>query len=265
VLRGAVRQRGGAATNAAEGSRPQDDQGDRTIKMVFKGPFGRGNVLTLDRGGKRQAALRAADIEALRAYWSAQRVGGDVPRRADIDPRRIAPLLPDVFIAERIAPGLARLRVAGLHLSDLMGMEVRGMPVSALIEPGDRDRLADLLVDLFDRPSVLDVELVSAGGLGRAPLRGRLMLLPLRSDLGDISRALGCLVTDEAPGRTPRRFFIRSCRIQEIGDMPPQAAPVGMARQAEGAGAVAQTESKPPRRHSAERPYLRLVTKDDAE
>ena len=35
-----------------------------------------------------------------------------------------------VTLAERIAPSMAKLRVAGAHLSDLMGMEVAGMPLS---------------------------------------------------------------------------------------------------------------------------------------
>lgn len=231
--------------------------GYRNFDMFFKGPAGNGNVLTLGAGrDRRPAVLRADEIATLRAYWAAQRIDGDVPRRADIDPRRIASLLGDIFVAERIAPGLARLRVAGMHLNDLMGMEVRGMPISALIEPGDRDRLADLLVDLFDRPAVLDLELVSAGGLGRAQLSGRLLLMPLRSDLGDISRALGCLVTDAVPGRTPRRFYIRSCRIEPVGEMPAPVRPLG----SDPSPAPLARQSVTPMRPRGERPYLRLVT-----
>ena len=239
----------------------------RNIDMFFKGSFfdgpaRDGNVLPLGARGsaaaqRRRAALKPAEIAALRAYWSQQRIEGDVPRRADIDPRRIATLLSDVFVAERIAPGLARLRVAGMQLSELMGMEVRGMPISALIEPSDRDQLADLLVELFDRPAVLDLELVSAGGLGRTPLTGRMVLMPLRSDLGDISRALGCLVTDAAPGRTPRRFYIRSLRIEPLEGVPergtsPAVGPVA---------SVADDDAAPLTLRS-ERPYLRLVRPD---
>ena len=237
--------------------------------MFFKGPASKGNVLILGSRGtatpeKRRAALKPSEIEALRSYWATQRVGGDVPRRADIDPRRIAALLSDVFVVERIAPGLARLRVAGMQLNDLMGMEVRGIPISALIEPGDRDRLADLLVELFDRPAVLDLDLVSAGGLGRAQMNGRMLLMPLRSDLGDISRALGCLVTDMAPGRTPRRFYIRSVRIEPIEDVPlqPVLMTPSVVPETAPSGAPAALDDAPPMRSPAERPYLRLVTPD---
>jgi len=125
-----------------------------------------------------------------------------VPKRADIDPRGIEPLISSAFIAERIAPGVARLRVAGVHLNDLMGMEVRGMPLATFIEPRDRDAFALRLVDLFDGPAILRFALRGRRGIGRPALGGTMMLLPLRSDLGDISRALGCLVTRGPVGRT---------------------------------------------------------------
>ena len=38
-----------------------------------------------------------------------------------------------------MAPSVARFRLAGAHLSELMGMEVRGMPMTALFLPDARD------------------------------------------------------------------------------------------------------------------------------
>ena len=175
-----------------------------------------------------KAATRHTHIAAFRAYWTSMRCNGDVPRRSDIDPRGIEPLLGNALIAERVAPGLARLRIAGTHLSDLMGMEVRGMPISAFIDPADRDRLASLLSDLFERPARVTLHLDAAGGLGRPALTGQMELLPLRSDLGDISRALGCLVTSGLPGRTPRRFRITSAQVMPVDVMPVEVRPVDL-------------------------------------
>ncbi|RKT34244.1 PAS domain-containing protein [Roseovarius halotolerans] len=183
----------------------------------------KGNIVHLPGTGPARR-LRDQDLAGFLDYWMAMRKGADVPRRADIDPRGMSPLLSEAFIAERIAPGLARLRIAGMHLSDLMGMEVRGMPLSALIEPQDRDRLAELLVDLFDGPARLEIGLTSVGSFGRPPLTGRLVILPLRSDLGDISRAVGCLVSDGPAGRTPRRFTITSSEVVRIGATSDAAA-----------------------------------------
>jgi hypothetical protein len=90
-----------------------------------------------------------------------------------------------------------------------MGMDVRGMPLATFIAPADRDAFALRLVDLFDGPAILRCALCARCGVGRPALSGTLLMLPLRSDLGDVSRALGCLVASGPPGRTPRRFAIK--------------------------------------------------------
>lgn len=198
--------------------------------------------------------LRAREIEAFRRYWSAMRKDGDVPRRSDIDPRGIEPLLAEAFVAERIAPGLARLRIAGNHLTDLMGMEVRGMPLSSFLLPADRDRLADLLVDLFDAPATVDLRLAAEAGRGQAPLAARMVLMPLRSDLGDISRCLGCLVTDGPLGRAPRRFAITSSKVSVVTLRQDGLSGTGFTTPK---APASRPDAQPPSR--SERPYLRLV------
>lgn len=172
----------------------------------------------------RQPDGHAIHLHALRHYWESMCRGQVVPRRADIDPRRIEAVLPNAFIAERIAPGITRLRVAGSHLSALMGMEVRGMPLGSFIAPEGRNDFASRLVDLFEAPATLRFDLRSRGSLGRPELTGTLILLPLRSDLGDISRALGCLLTTGQIGRPSRRFEIVAARTEPLGLVP--AAPL---------------------------------------
>ncbi len=77
-----------------------------------------GNVITMS-GYQQETRFRA--LSQVEAYWEGLRQGRDVPMRSDIDPRGIEDALEYAFILERIAPGLARLRVAGSHLSDVMG------------------------------------------------------------------------------------------------------------------------------------------------
>jgi hypothetical protein len=192
-------------------------------------------------------------------YWKGMRRDGDVPRRSDIDPRGIEPLLSNAFIVERIAPGLARLRIAGSHLSDLMGMEVRGMPLSAFINAEHRDTLAHALVRMFDAPATLQMEISSKGRPGAPGLTGRLIVLPLRSDLGDVSRALGCLVTTGTPGRGPRRFDIDAVHCTDI-DLSTTAALRSAAhtpKAEEPLRGFAEHRAAPLAK--SERPYLRLV------
>jgi hypothetical protein len=192
-------------------------------------------------------------LRAFHAHWDACRKGRDVPSRADIDPRRIEPLLANAFIAERIAPGVVRLRIAGMHLNDLMGMEVRGMPLSCFIAPAARAAFALHLVDLFDGPASLRLGLHSRAGLGRPALSGTMMLLPLRSDLGDVSRALGCLVTHGTIGRPTRRFAIESAQVMPL-TKPAQPVPFSAPF------SVIEGRQAASRPTTAPRAHLRLVT-----
>ena len=223
-------------------------------------PSGPDNVIRM-RSNPGEGEVNGRALSAFVDYWGGLRAGGDVPRRSEIDPRRIDTLLPNAFIAERVTPGLARLRIAGMLLSDLMGMEVRGMPLSAFVVPAHRDRLADALVRLFDEPATLRLDLAAPGGIGAPPLTGTLLLLPLRSDLGDISRALGCLVTEEGEtGRAPRRFEITASHIRGLEPAPSaQASDPGTVRPAASEFAEGTTAFD----HSGPRAHLRLVTSRD--
>jgi hypothetical protein len=155
-------------------------------------------------------------VNEVRAYWEGLRQGQDVPMRSDIDPRGIENALEYAFIVERIARGMARLRLAGMHLNDLMGMEVRGMPLSAMFAPIGRKRLAEALASCFDGPNVVEMTLEAETGMGKPPMTAKLILLPLKSDLGDINRAIGCLVSEGQIGRTPRRFDMCSMSLSPV-------------------------------------------------
>lgn len=145
-------------------------------------------------------------LHELRSYWDSLRNGRAIPARAEVEPRAIRRTLDYAFILERIAPGAARFRLAGRHLIDLMGMEVRGMPLCALFDTGSRGRLSDVLETVFRGPQIARIRLEAPASYGRPKLAGSLLLLPLRSDLGDVTRALGCLVSEGEIGQTPRRF-----------------------------------------------------------
>ncbi len=152
----------------------------------------------------------------LLSYWNTTRRGSDVPCRSDIDPRGIAGMLSRTFIIEQIAPGLGRFRVAGTHLGDLLGMDVRGMPISAMLLPSARDELAAGLRDLFDMPGILRAALVSPGQFRRPEMEAELLVLPLRDDRGDMTRAIGCLIAKGQIGKAPRRFDIRHMRVDPV-------------------------------------------------
>lgn len=178
-----------------------------------------------DRGDAPDRVLRLSDfgqpqparlLAEMRAYWDSLRQGRAVPSRADITPLGLRATLDFSFVLERIAPGAARFRLAGRHLIDLLGMEARGMPLCAVMNPGFRGRLSDVLETVFQGPQIVEVDLASPGGYGRPELTGKMLLLPLRSDLGDVTRALGCLVSVGEVGAAPRRFDLVADRAEPV-------------------------------------------------
>lgn len=209
-------------------------------------------------GGGR-AGVTPAALAQVRAYWHTlrRRSGQNLPRRADIDPRAIEGALTCSFIAERIAPGMARFRLSGMHLADIMGMDVRGMPVSSMFELDSRPRLAEVLNQVFTVPGIGELWLASPRGLGRPELTGRLVLLPIQGE-GEAPLAFGCLVTEGSIGRAPRRLAITRSVVETL-DMVP-AEPVNRLRLPE--FAESQTPFVPPPRAKPGRAHLRLVKSD---
>lgn len=221
------------------------------------------NVVTMTQHVSDTGFAPLAQVEA---YWEALRGNRLMPTRAEIDPRGIEQALEFSFIVERVAPGIARLRIAGSHLSDLMGMEVRGMPLTAFFTPGSRRQLSDTLEEVFETPAACTVTLHSGKSAGAAALDARLLLLPLKSDLGDVSRILGVLVSVGDIGRSPRRFDVTGINLRPIIADDDVSRPLAKAPPADGLPKQAKMtgfaepdnafETVTPRK---EAPYLRLV------
>lgn len=202
-----------------------------------------------------RADMRFPAISEVRAYWEALRNGRKVPLRSEIDPRGIERALEYAFVLERIAPNVSRFRLAGMHLNDLMGMEVRGMPVTAFFTPASRPEASGIIENVFRTPQIAEMTLGGETAFGKPPMAARLIILPLQSDLGDISRALGCLVADGAVGRTPRRFDLLSAAITTIETGKAGFLPVPARGFAESQGPI---DGEP----KGDRSHLRLVKTD---
>ena len=189
-------------------------------------PHNAQNVISMSNYQPETGFPALAQVEA---YWNALRGNRLVPKRSDVDPRGIDTALENAFVLERITTGIARLRVAGTHLTSLMGMEVRGMPVTTFFAAGDRRRVSDAMEEMFQTPATLSLQMVGPGDPSRPTIEARMLLLPLKSDLGDVSRALGCLVTKGEIGLAPRRFELVSLQSTPLvtpdGSMPSSEAP----------------------------------------
>jgi hypothetical protein len=180
-------------------------------------------------------------LREVETYWRNLRGARALPLRSEVDPAGLDAALPHAFLLERLAPGVGRLRVAGKALSGYLGAEARGLPLSQLFSGESREALARHLDEVFDGPALLDLPVSCAPRAFRPRLKGRMILLPLGGPDGLVTRALGALMLDGAPGRGQQRFDLgEPLRVEALESRP------GPARRAAGLG-------------EAERPWLRLV------
>ncbi len=159
--------------------------------------------------------MNMTPLNEMQSHWAQLQAGRLVPLRSEIDPRAIAGTLETGFIVERTQPGMVRFRLAGLALCDLMGMEVRGMPLRSFIAPAVRADFSAQLEKVFDGPEVHEYSLISENST-TAPLMARMLILPLKSDTGDIDRAIGCIVTEGVVGLSPRRFRVLETTVTSL-------------------------------------------------
>ncbi|TCM81496.1 PAS domain-containing protein [Rhodovulum steppense] len=159
-------------------------------------------------GYRAGGALPALD--EIETYWRGLvDANGIAPSRAELDPRAFSRSLSNCFIAESITPRHLRLRLTGQHLSDVMGMDMRGMPLSAIILPDSRPHLEQLISDaLVGMTGPVRISLFAPPRFGQPALYGGMVLLPLRDEPGAPRRMLGAFATVGKPGRAPRRFRI---------------------------------------------------------
>jgi hypothetical protein len=148
--------------------------------------WGDGTVARLPEPYRPDAGLAAAD---LLEHWSDLARQDGVPPRRALDPRRFGAALPHAFLLERVAPGIARFQICGSHLRLLMGIETKGMPLTAFSAPGERGRFLSLT---------------------------EMLILPLRDRTGAVTRAVGTLAAQSVPGFAPCRFAIRTERITPV-------------------------------------------------
>lgn len=171
-----------------------------------------------------QQSILFPALGRVESYWEGLRNGRLMPARAEIDPRGISDALQYAFVLEKLAPGLAKIRLAGMHLNTLMSMEVRGMPVSTMFLPEARRELERALASVLGAPAAVRLSLTGEKGFGRSRLDGQMLLLPVRDDRGAVTRVLGALETRGKVGRAPRRFSIRDIETKPL-TADPLAAP----------------------------------------
>jgi len=153
-------------------------------------------------------------LSSLKSYWERLRAGRIAPYRAEIDPRQFESALENMFIIERLSPDNMRIRLAGMRICEMMGMEVRGMQPGFLIDEPDRLRYERLLNVVMAEPAVVELKLSADGRGGR--FRATMLLMPLRSDFGEVNRVLGCTSGQGEVVSAPLLFRIEDVAVTPI-------------------------------------------------
>lgn len=172
-----------------------------------------------NNSGRGHHGLPGAENPILRnleIYWQSLRHARHIPARNEIAPQGIDAALPYAFILHRVGPGVARMRVAGQKIYELLCMDARGLPVSVLFAPNSREQLRALVETAFTQPAIVAASLISPAQKFRPALSGTLLLLPLRDENDQTSRVLGALVSDGATDYRPRRFDLAAGRAVRI-------------------------------------------------
>lgn len=175
------------------------------------------------------------NTQTLYRYWNELRAGRDAPGRSEVDPRRISGSLETMFILEARDDGQMRFRLAGTRLCEWLGMEARGCMAEAVMAPGHEQELSDLARRVLRSPGVGVMRLRAVDNAG-TDWSGEALLLPLRSELGDLARVMGCVNLDAVDRRRkpqpPLRLRSLGSRLTPIEIDPGLAAQDASARMA---------------------------------
>jgi len=127
------------------------------------------------------------DFQAVRAVWQEMRPGDGIPARADLNPMDLGCALPICFLTERMAGHGGRFRLVGRALNNAYDMDLRSIPLPALVAAPLQKNLAANIDSVFEQGKLL---FAKYGTKDSAPDRS-LLLQPLQDGQGRTTLALG--------------------------------------------------------------------------
>ncbi len=203
-------------------------------------------------------------FQTLISHWQGLRVDGQVPFRSQIDPRLFPDALENIFILENTGTEQFRIRHTGMLLCEMMGYEVRGQSAGSMMQARCREKLALLLGQVLARPGIAELTLV-AQDLHDNIISLKMLLLPLRSDFGDLNRVLGCISTPVVPYVAPLRFGIAGQKFNAVDTDSDALMGFAEAQAAFGTDGIRAVSSntQPETSSARKKGHLRLVCDND--
>ncbi|HXF54381.1 MAG TPA: PAS domain-containing protein [Hyphomicrobiaceae bacterium] len=149
--------------------------------------------------------MRQRTSQILYAYWNETRRGRLAPRRFDIEPARLAGILAETLILERVSATNYPFRLAGTRICEQFQAEFRGSNFLDLWSAGDRACLVQKLQLIAEQGGAAVIEFEGRAGEGRIA-KFEALLLPLFHAQPTVDRFLGSISCFRAPlwlGREP--------------------------------------------------------------
>ena len=138
-----------------------------------------------------------SSLQTLYSYWNEVRAGRLAPQRLEIEPSRIAGILSETFMLERIDAGTYQFRLAGTRLCELFGSELRGKNFLADWSDEDRRVLEWHLTTIAEKGAAVLLTIEGAVD-SRHRVELTTNLLPLLHG-GKITRIIGAMSPTSAP------------------------------------------------------------------
>jgi hypothetical protein len=142
--------------------------------------------------------MKQRTLFTLYSYWNEVRAGRLAPRRLEIEPSRIASILAETFMLERVDQATYPYRLAGTRLCELLGKELRGTNFLDGWSEQDRPALERLLASVCDQGAVVTLT-VDSGIDARHRVELETILLPLLHAGRTVGRIIGATSTASVP------------------------------------------------------------------
>lgn len=160
--------------------------------------------------------MKAKTTQVLYAYWNDVRQNRLAPRRFEIEPSRIAPILSETFILERLDDQTYRFRIAGTRICDDFGNEFRGTNFLDGWMPDDQITLTRHL-QTATRQGGVSLITFEAKTPSDGVVTFECILLPLIHTRDSVDRLLGGLARlDEPKRQDDERLASRRLKSAEI-------------------------------------------------
>lgn len=165
-------------------------------------------------------------ISRVTDYWASLPRHGGAPQRSSVQAADLSDALPHIFLAQIVTTRIARFRIVGHQIEDLMGMEMRGMPLTALFSGTARDEIQSAISHVRRGARVM-LSLEAETGFGMPKLDAVLALMPLSDSSGTITHLMGVLERSGTSGPRPRRFALaQPCEVSAAAQQPQPGKPV---------------------------------------